>query len=50
MKIILILYRWSHSGPIAGLGCIQWYAKEGKDGWDDNYLCAETVGQPPKGI
>lgn len=40
-------FTWSHNGPIPGLGCIQWYAKEGRDGWDNNYLCAETVGHPP---
>ena len=31
------------------MGCVQWYAKEGRDGWDNNYLCAEIVGHPPEG-
>ncbi|XP_065072088.1 uncharacterized protein LOC135696579 [Rhopilema esculentum] len=41
-------FTWSHNGPIPGLGCIQWYAKQGRDGWDDNYLCADVVGQKSK--
>ena len=41
---------WSHSGAIPGLGCIQWYAKQGRDGWDDNYLCAEVIGHAPIGM
>ena len=36
------MFRWSHEGPIKDLACIQWYAKEGRDGWDNNYLCAKV--------
>ncbi|XP_028394125.1 uncharacterized protein LOC114518347 [Dendronephthya gigantea] len=41
-------FRWSHSGQINGLECIQWLAKRGLDGWNDNYLCADKFngGQP----
>jgi len=33
-------FTWSYEGKIANLACIQWYAKEGRDGWDNNFLCA----------
>lgn len=33
--------RWSPEGR-KGQQCIQWYAKEGRDGWDDNFLCINT--------
>ncbi|XP_065654048.1 uncharacterized protein LOC100210662 isoform X5 [Hydra vulgaris] len=34
-------FTWSYEGPIENLSCIMWYAKNGKDGWDNNFLCAK---------
>ncbi|XP_066922926.1 bone morphogenetic protein 1-like [Clytia hemisphaerica] len=32
-------FTWSPEERKKGQPCIQWYAKEGRDGWDDNFLC-----------
>ncbi|CAB4021953.1 Zinc metallo ase nas-6 [Paramuricea clavata] len=40
-------FRWSYSGPINGLSCIQWMAKKGYHGWNDNYLCANRFDGNP---
>lgn len=34
-------FTWSSDGKKDNLACIQWYAKQGRDGWDNNFLCAE---------
>jgi hypothetical protein len=34
-------FQWSHSGPVRGLACIKWFARNGSNGWNDNYLCGE---------
>ena len=39
-------FQWSHSGPIRNLACMKWFAKNGSDGWNDNYLCGPQ--QPKK--
>nr|QNH72401.1 toxin candidate TRINITY_DN17935_c0_g1_i1 [Ceriantheomorphe brasiliensis] len=31
---------WSHRGKLPGFNCLPWYVKKGRDGWNDNYLCA----------
>lgn len=36
---------WSYSGKIANLPCMRWYAKEGRDGWGQTYLCTKEVGK-----
>ena len=33
------ILRWSYEGPIKNLPCLRWFAKDGKDGWDNNFLC-----------
>ncbi|XP_065648482.1 tolloid-like protein 2 isoform X3 [Hydra vulgaris] len=33
---------WSYEGPIKNLPCLQWFAKDGKDGWDNNFLCEKN--------
>ncbi|XP_027036187.1 uncharacterized protein LOC113664759 [Pocillopora damicornis] len=38
---------WSYSNRIAGLPCMRWYAKNGRDGWDKTYLCAEDRFKSP---
>ena len=35
----LLTIRWSPEGRKKDQQCIQWYAKEGRDGWNDNFLC-----------
>lgn len=38
-------FTWSYNGPIKGLPCIRWYAKEGRDGWDNNFLCERNSNE-----
>ena len=34
-------FQWSSNGTIRGKQCVRWKGKNGRDGWYNNYLCAD---------